>query len=96
MFCIPVIKNQNVLFQRDLQVLSKRNPDFDPSAVLDFLMTCVYLQKQWQCRDKHVPKHDSGLQDVLELSEHQVNISDYFLVINHSTVLRQNNFIFLV
>lgn len=56
------------------KVLSKRKVDFDPSAVLDFLVTCVYLQKQWQCRDKHVPKHDSGLQDVLALTDKQVNV----------------------
>ena len=40
-------------------VLGGLNRDLDPSAVLDFLETCVYLQKQWQCRDKHVPKHDN-------------------------------------
>ena len=58
------------------QVLSKFNPDFDPSVVLDFLVTCVHLQKQWQCRDRHVPKHDSGYQDVLTLTDEQVSQVD--------------------
>jgi hypothetical protein len=53
-------------------VLASFEPEFDPSAVLDFLTTCVHLQKQWQCRDKHVPKHDSGQQDVLALEDQQV------------------------
>ena len=58
------------------QILSKFNPAFDPSVVLDFLTTCVHLQKQWQCRDRHVPKHDSGNnQDVLDLSDPQVQKS---------------------
>ena len=39
--------------------------DYEAKSVLDFLSTCVYLQMQWQCNDKHKPKHDSGPQDVL-------------------------------
>ena len=66
----------NILFCLFFQVLSKFNPDFDPSVVLDFLVTCVHLQKQWQCRDRHVPKHDSGYQDVLTLTDEQVSQVD--------------------
>lgn len=54
------------------KVLSKLNRDFDPSAILNFLGTCVFLQKQWQCRDRHVPKHDHGPLDVLCLADEQV------------------------
>ena len=39
--------------------------EYEAKSVLDFLATCVYLQMQWQCNDKHKPKHDSGPQDVL-------------------------------
>ena len=54
--------------------------DFDPSAVLDFLETCVYLQKRWQCRDKHVPKHDNMPCDVLALTPEQTQVMlDYCL-----------------
>ena len=61
-------------------VLGSFDTNFDPSAVLDFLETCVYLQKQWQCRDKHVPKHDNMPVDVLALSKHQVEVMlDYAL-----------------
>ena len=46
--------------------------DYEAKSVIDFLATCVYLKMQWQCNDKHKPKHDSGPQDVLGLSQEQV------------------------
>ena len=46
--------------------------DYEAKSVMDFLATCVYLKMQWQCNDKHKPKHDSGPQDVLGLSQEQV------------------------
>ena len=48
--------------------------EYEAKAVLDFLSTCVFLKMQWQCNDKHKPKHDSGPQDVLKLSMHQVEV----------------------
>ena len=48
--------------------------EYDAKAVLDFLSTCVFLKMQWQCNDKHKPKHDSGPQDVLKLSEKQIEV----------------------
>ena len=55
-------------------LLGSFHPDCDPAAVLDFLSTCVYLQKQWQCRDKHVPKHGNVPLDVLGLNLKQLKI----------------------
>lgn len=55
--------------------------EYEAKAVLDFLSTCVFLKMQWQCNDKHKPKHDSGPQDVLELSSNQIEvILDFILV----------------
>ena len=53
--------------------------DINPSSVLDFLTTCVYLQKHWHSSDgagsaagNHVPKHDNVPKDVLCLSNCQL------------------------
>lgn len=62
-------------------ILSVSNvEDFEAKSVLDFLSTCIFLKMQWQCNDKHKPKHDSGPQDELTLSEDQVEaILNYVL-----------------
>ena len=52
--------------------LKLKAKDYEAKSVMDFLATCVYLKMQWQCNDKHKPKHDSGPQDVLGLSQEQV------------------------
>ena len=44
----------------------------EASSVLDFLSTCTFLKLQWQNNDKHKPKHDSGPQDVLQLTQEQI------------------------
>lgn len=54
--------------------------EYEAKAVLDFLSTCVFLKMQWQCNDKHKPKHDSGPQDVLKLSMHQVEVILEFII----------------
>ena len=61
--------------------------NINPSSVLDFLTTCVYLQKRWHSADgagsaagNHVPKHDNVPKDVLCLSNKQVFVMvDYIL-----------------
>ena len=65
---------------------NNQSNDLNPSSVLDFLMTCVYLQKRWQsagvgsAAGNHVPKHDNIPKDVLCLSNKQVFVMvDYVL-----------------
>ena len=61
--------------------------NLNPSSVLDFLTTCVYLQKRWHSADgagsaagNHVPKHDNVPKDVLCLDNKQVFVMvDYIL-----------------
>ena len=61
--------------------------NLNPSSVLDFLTTCVYLQKRWHSADgagsaagNHVPKHDNVPKDVLCLNNKQVFVMvDYIL-----------------
>ncbi len=70
-------------------VLTSFSAEFEASAVLDFLSICVYLQMQWQCNDKHKPKHDSGPQDTLKLSGHQLLVVlDYAIqeIVDHEAL----------
>lgn len=61
--------------------------DLNPSSVLDFLTTCVYLQKRWHSSDgagsaagNHVPKHDNVPKDVLCLNDKQVFVMIDFIL----------------
>ena len=61
--------------------------DLNPSSVLDFLTTCVYLQKRWHSSDgagsaagNHVPKHDNVPKDVLCLNNKQVFVMIDFIL----------------
>ena len=72
--------------------------DLNASSVLDFLTTCVYLQKRWHSSNgagsaagNHVPKHDNVPKDVLCLSNKQVFVMVDYILQEMLEICRGNN-----
>lgn len=62
-----------------IRLLDSFAPDYDATAVLNFIASLIRNPKLWQGRDKGVPKHFT-VEYVLAMNESQVNVfTDYIL-----------------